>query len=69
MAEGEGVRIYDDSIGIRAGGRNGLVWRAPEAAHSRGSVYEVDTTEIVRVMKRRGYLESLGFLSDSDEEE
>ena len=36
---------------------------------NKGFVYEVNPTEVVRGMKRLGYLESLGFLSDSDDED
>ncbi|CAL8469604.1 g9145 [Coccomyxa elongata] len=36
---------------------------------NKGFVYEVNPTEVVRGMKCLGYLESLGFLSDSDDED
>jgi len=35
---------------------------------NKGFVYEINPTEVVRGMKALGYLESLGFLSDSDDE-
>ena len=36
---------------------------------NKGFVYEINPTEVVRGMKALGYLESLGFLSDSDDED